>query len=154
MLGWRSGASVSALIVVYSGFRLTYPAPNWAVLPLASIPEAQWPPFSGEDLFDHWSWDHYQAGRIVSLAGLVAGTTDTVFWVDTEAILGSNCCVVARDVASPEGYTLPQGRFVYYQALLARKPVPSLSALLADAGRVDLAPRLRPLARSEAGAPR
>ncbi len=63
--------------------------------------------------------------------------------MDTEAILGSGCCAVARDIKSPDGHTLRCGRYVYYQALQAAKPVPSLEVLLADTGKTDLAPRFR-----------
>jgi hypothetical protein len=80
---------------------------------------------------------------MVSLGGLIAGTTDTVFWADTEAILGWDCCVVARGIASREGYTLPRGYYVYYEALRAGKPVPPLDVLLAHSGKTDLAPRFR-----------
>jgi hypothetical protein len=50
---------------------------------------------------------------------------------------------VAREVRSPEGPVLPRGRYVYYQALRLGKRVPPLKALLADTGKIDLAPRFR-----------
>ena len=57
--------------------------------------------------------------------------------------LALDCCVVADDIVeSFAGPTLQRGRYVYYEALRAGKPVPSLEALLAGA-KIDLAPRLR-----------
>ena len=61
-----------------------------------------------------------------------------------KAILGSDSCAVARDVSNPEGHTLRRGRYIYYQALRAGKPVPSLTALLSDTSEIDLALRFRP----------
>lgn len=96
-----------------------------------------------ECLFGDWFWEHYRAGNLVCLGGLIAETPDTVFWVDTRAILGSGCCAVARDITSPDGYTLRRGRYVYHQALRADKPMPSLGELLADTEKIDLAPRFQ-----------
>ncbi len=141
LFGWKSGDAVNALIAVYAEYTPVCPEPSWSLMLLVGIPEAQWPPFTGEHLFGHWFWEHYRAGSIVSLGGLIAGTPDTVFWADTEAILGSGCCVVARDIKSPEGYTLQHGRYVYDQALQAGTPVPSLDTLLNDYGKTDLASR-------------
>jgi hypothetical protein len=74
-----------------------------------------------------------------------------VFWTDTGAILGSGCCAVAHDIRSPEGPMLQRGRYVYYQALRAGKPVPSLRVLLAATGKIDLAPRFRRSGHVEGG---
>jgi hypothetical protein len=112
-------------------------------MPLAGTPEAQWPPFTRDRLFGHWFWEHYWAGNIVSVGGLIAGIADTAFWVNTRAILGSDCCAVARDVRSPEEPVLRQGRYVYHEVLRDGKSVPPLEALLAYPGRVDLATRFR-----------
>jgi hypothetical protein len=142
LFGWASGNAIAALIVVYTEYTPENPEPSWAVMPLAGIPEAQWPPFTGDPLFGHWSWERDRAGSVISLADLIAGTPDTVFWVDAKAILGSDCCAVARDLAVPDRHILRLGRYVYYQALQARKPVPPLNALLADPGKIDLALRL------------
>jgi hypothetical protein len=101
----------------------------------------QWPPFTNEHLFEGWSWEYYWAGSVVSLDGLIAGAPGSVFWVDTEAILGWDCCAVARDIGSREGYTLRRGCYVYYEALQAAKPVPPLDELLSGSGTTDLAPR-------------
>jgi hypothetical protein len=143
MFGWRCGNPVTALVAVYAKYTPSCPEPCWTVMPLVGIPEAQWPPFTGECLLGHWFWEHYRAGSIVSLGGLIAETPDTVFWADTEAILGWDCCAVAHDVSSREGFTLRRGRYVYYQALRAGKPVPSLSVLLSDICKTDLAPRFQ-----------
>jgi len=112
-------------------------------MPRAGAPEALWPPFTGGPLLGHWSWDYYRAGSMVPLDRLIAAVPDTVCWVDTAAILGSNCCVVARDITDPSGYTLRRGRYVDYEVLRADKAVPALEALLAGQDKIDLAPRFR-----------
>jgi hypothetical protein len=144
LFGWDDGGAITALIAVYAKYTLESPAPTWATMPLTGIPEAQWPPFTDERLFGQWFWERYRARNIVALGGLIAGTPDTVFWADTKATLGSDCCIVARDIRSTDGHTLSRGRYVYYQALRAGKPVPSLRVLLAGADKIDLAPRFRP----------
>jgi hypothetical protein len=141
LFGWRAADALTALLVVYTTYTPARPEPSWAVMPLAGSPEVQWPPFTRDRLFGHWFWEHYWAGNIVSATGLIAGTADTVFWIDTRAILGSDCCVVARDVRSPGEPVLRQGRYVYHEVLRDRKPVPSLETLLADPSKVDLASR-------------
>jgi hypothetical protein len=151
LCGWDDGGTITALITVYAEYTPKSQVPSWATMPLAGIPEAQWPPFADEPFFGHWFWEHYRAGRIISLDGLIAATPGVIFWADTAAILGSGCCAVAYDIRSPEGSTLQRGRYVYYQALRARKTVPSLKALLADTGKIDLAPRFRRSGRSEGG---
>lgn len=94
-------------------------------------------------LFGHWFWEYYQAGTVVYLDDMIAETQDTVFWVDTTAILGTRCFAVSADVKDPAGCTLPQGRYMTYLTLRAGGPVPSLSDLLADPSRTDIAPRFR-----------
>jgi hypothetical protein len=141
LFGWRFGDAVTALVAIYAEYAPEHPQPCWSVMQLMSIPEEQWPPFTGERFFGHWFWEHHRVGSIVSLGGLIAGTPDTVFWADTEAILGSGCCVVARDIRTPEGYTLRRGRYVYVEALWAGKSVPSLDKLLNDYDKTDLASR-------------
>lgn len=143
VFGWRHGDAVTALVAVYTEHTPESPEPSWTVMPLAGTPEAQWPPFTGERLFGHRFWEQYRAGSIITLDNLIAGTPDTVFWADTKAILGSDCCAVAHDISSPDGPVLRRGRYVYYQALRDGKPVPSLNALLADPGKIDLAPRFQ-----------
>jgi hypothetical protein len=141
LFGWTRENAVTAMVPVYATYALTSPEPRWAVMPLAGIPEVLWPPFTDERLFGHWFWEHYRAGRIVSLDDLIAETPGTVFWVDTEALLGWHCCAVACSINSPEGPGLRRGRYVYYQALRAGKPVPPLDVLLADTGKIDLTSR-------------
>jgi hypothetical protein len=143
LFGWRQDDHVTALIPVYTTFAPRYPEPFWAVMPRVGIPEAQWPPFTDEHLFGLWFWEYYRSGDLVSVDGLIAEAPGTVFWIDTSAILGSDSCAVARDIKSPEGFTLERGRYVYHQALRAGKPTPSLRVLLADTGKTDLAPRFR-----------
>ena len=143
LFGWRHGDAISALVAVYARYTPESPEPCWVVMPLAGLPEAQWPSFTDERLFGHWFWNHYRAGSIIHLTSLfVAGTSGTVFWVET-AELGWDCCVVAHDISPPGGPTLPSGRYVDYRALQAGQAVPSLDALLADTAKIDLAPRFQ-----------
>jgi hypothetical protein len=144
LFGWRWEDEVTALIAVYAKYGPAFPEPTWALMPRAGIPEVQWPPFTGEHLLGYWFWKHYRAGSVDSLGDLIARTPDAVFWVDTETVLGSDCCVVARDIADHKGHALRRGRYVYYEALLAGKPVPPLDVLLSDPNKTDLAPRFRP----------
>jgi hypothetical protein len=143
LFGWVHEDTITALVAVYAEYTADSPQPGWAVMPLAGIPEALWPPFTGEALFRRWSWEDYRAGSLVSLASTIAETPETVFWADTKATIGSDCCVVAHDITGPKGHTLRRGSYVYYQALREGAPVPPVSALLADASTIDLAPRFR-----------
>jgi hypothetical protein len=143
LFGWRYGDAVTALIPVYTTSTPTTPEPFCAVMPRAGVQEVQWPPFTKERLPGHWFWEHYWARKIVSVSGTIAETPATVFWVNTKATLGTNCCVVAQDIESSEGYSLRRGIYVYYKELRAGTPVPSLTVLLADSGKIDLAGRFR-----------
>jgi hypothetical protein len=143
MFGWIDGDSITSLIVIYAKYEVAMPLPRWTVMPDASLPRTQWPPFIGQRLFGHWFWEHLRDGSVVLLDHLVSGTPDTVFWVNTRAILGSDCCAVARDIPGPAGYTLRRGRYVYSEALRTAEPVPSLTELLADPCKTDLAARFR-----------
>jgi hypothetical protein len=143
MFGWREADTVTALIVFYADHKRTYAEPSWTVMPLAGIPEAQWPPFTDQSLLGQWFWELSRAGNIISLADLIAGSPNTVFWVNTDTIVDSDCCAVACDIRSVEGYSLQRGCYVYFEALRAGKPVPPLSALLAIPDKIDLAPRFR-----------
>jgi hypothetical protein len=145
LFGWLPGSAVSALVAVYADYTPEYPEPSWAVLPLAGAPARSWPPFTGEEWLGPWFWEHYKAGKLVSLAALVAANPDTVFWVRTAATLGWDCCVVSRDVTSDACYELPRGCYLYYEALRAGVSVPSAGELLSGPGKTDLAPRLTPL---------
>lgn len=150
LFGWRSGNAVTALVAVYSKYTPECPEPCWVVMPLAGTPEAQWPPFTGEHLFGYWFWEHYRGRSIVSLSGLIAGTPDTVFWAETETVPDGDCCIVARDIWSPEEeLTLRRGRYVYYQVLQAGVTVPSLRTLLDATGKIDMAPRFRRFEHSD-----
>lgn len=143
LLGWTHGGDVTALIAIYARYTPAHPEPGWAVMPRAGTPEALWPSFTGRPLFGHWSWEQYRAGGLVFLDRLIAAIPETVYWVDTTAMLGSNCCVVARDLTDPSGYILRRGRYVDYEVLRADKAVPPLGALLAGPDKTDLAPRFR-----------
>ena len=145
LFGWRSGDTVTALVAFHADYTPTCWEPSWKVMPLAGTSEDCWPPFTREPLLGHWFWNHHWAGRIVSLGDLIAAKPDTVFWTDRKEVLGRDCCVVAHDITSPEGYTLRRGCYVYYEALRPDEPVPPpVKSLLADVGKVDLAPRFRP----------
>jgi hypothetical protein len=143
LFGWTQGEAITALVVIYATYTAVSPKPSWAVMPLVGVPEERWPPFTRERFLGDWFWGHHRAGRVVSLADLVAGMPDAVYWVDTKAALGSDCCVVARDARSPEGPVLQRGRYVYHQVLSAGMEVPSLALLLADPGKTDLAPQFQ-----------
>jgi hypothetical protein len=143
LFGWVSRESVTALIGVNTRYTPAAPVPSWAVMPRASLREVDWPPFASEHLFGTWFWEYYRAGEIVWLDGLIAETTGLVLWVNTTAILGSDCCVVARDIKKPGGYTLRHGCYVDCEALRAAQPVPSLARLLADPDKIDLGPLFR-----------
>jgi hypothetical protein len=151
IFGCADLSAFSALLIVYTDSGPTRPLPSWSVMPLAGLPEPRWPPFAGPRLFGPWFWDACRAGSVVALDDLIARSPGSVFWVNTQAILGSDCCVVARDLTDPMGRTLRRGRYVYSEALRSRLPVPSLTALLADTEKVDLAPRFRPLAATMPG---
>jgi hypothetical protein len=141
LFGWKSDDGVTALVTIAVKYTPAHPEPSWSLLLLADVPDAQWPPFVAEPHFGSWFWSHYRARRIVWLDNLVAATPDTVFWVDTEAILDSDCCIVTRDIESPQGYLLRRGRYVYGQALEDGKRMPSLAELLASPDKTDLASR-------------
>jgi hypothetical protein len=140
LFGWKHRDTITALVVVYTEYTLASAQPSWAVMPLAGAPEELWPPFTNERFLGHWFWEYHRAGSIIFLADLVAGMPDTVYWVDTKAALGSDCCAVARDVRSPGGSTLRRGRYVYQDVLRTGKMVPPLAVLLADTSKTDLAP--------------
>jgi hypothetical protein len=143
LFGWSGGDAIAALVVIDAVYTPASPSPSWTVMPLAGIPEAEWPPFTREPTFGYWFWEHYRAGSVISLSDPVAATPDTVFWVDTKSVLGSDCCVVTRDMSAPRGQTLRRGCYVYYAALQADQAVPPPSALLAGASKIDLAPRFQ-----------
>jgi hypothetical protein len=140
LFGWREADVVTALVAIYAEYTLGGQEPCWSVMPLAERPAARWPPFTAEHVFGPWFWEYYHAGRLVSLDRLIAATPGTVFWADTEATIGSGCCIVARDVEG-EGFTLPRGRYVHHSVLTSAAPVPPLDALLAGTGTTDLSPR-------------
>lgn len=137
LFGWVDHGEVSALISVRTEYDPAHQVPGWSLLPRTDA--AQWPPFAGEHLFGRWFWDHYRAGRIVDLAGLVEASPASVFWV-LPAGAGAGCYAVARSLTSPGGWSLPQGRYVYHKPLSSGEPVPSLGDLLADPSAADLAP--------------
>lgn len=143
LFGWAYQEIVTALIVIYASYRPDSPAPVWSVMPLVGTPESQWPPFSIERFFGRWFWKDYQAGNIVLLDGLIAANPGIVFWLDTYQALGSGCCVVASDIKTSEGRILRRGKYLGAAALRAGAAMPSLTSLLAEAGKTDLAFRFQ-----------
>jgi hypothetical protein len=143
LFGWIQENAVTALIGVQTQYAPASPVPSWAVMPLASIHVARWPPFAGDRLFGPWFWEYCRAGTIVPLDDLIARTADLVFWVDSKDVLGSDCCAVAQDVQGAAGYILRQGCYVNCVALRSGKSVPSLAQLLASTDKTDLGPRFR-----------
>ena len=147
LFGWIHGAPVTGLIVVYARQTTHRPVPSWSVMPLVGAPEAEWPPFTDERLFGPWFWEHYRAGNVSYLGDVVAAAPDTVFWVDMYEALGSDCCVVARDLKTPDGHILTRGTYLDSAALRAGAAVPTMAELLADVGKTDLAPLFQVPAR-------
>jgi hypothetical protein len=143
LFGWRSGDTITALVTFHADCTPTCPEPSWKVMPHVGISHDCWPPFTDEPFLGQWFWSHHRAGRIVSLGGLIAGQPGVVFWTDREEILGRDCCVVAHDITSSNGYSLRMGRYVHYGALRIQGPIPPVNSLLADVGKVDLAPRFQ-----------
>ena len=143
MFGWTTDDAVDALVVVYSEHVPGRPVPCWTVMPLAGLPAARWPPVTGQRFFGPWFWEEYRAGRIVLLDDVIAQAPGAVFWVNTRQALGSASCAVARDVVGAAGHTVRRGRYVNSEALRAGRPVPSLTALLAEASKIDIAGRFR-----------
>jgi hypothetical protein len=143
LFGCLRGGLVTALIVIYASYAPDRPVPTWSVMPLAETPEEQWPAFTDRHMFGHWFWDHHRAGEIIDLGEVIAATADTVFWLDTYAGLGSDCCAVACDVKTPGGHILRRGRYLGSAALRAGVAVPALAKLLADVSKIDLASRFR-----------
>jgi hypothetical protein len=140
LFGWRDEDLITALVAIYAEYTPGGQEPCWSLLPRAEVPATRWPSFAGQNLFGAWFWDYYHAGDLVSLDRLIAAIPGTVFWADTEATLGSGCCVVARDVKG-DGFTLPRGRYVHHSVLGSAAPVPPLDALLTGARMADLSPR-------------
>ena len=143
VFGWKSGQDITALVTFYVRYTPECPEPSWAVMPLADLPEIQWPPFTGRHVLGGWFWEYHQTGAIIWLDRLIRQNPRAVYWVDTKEFLGWDCCVVARDIAIRDGFTFRRGRYVYYEALQAGNAVPALDALLADADKTDLASRFR-----------
>ena len=101
-------------------------------MPRVGTPEGQWPAFTDERPFGHWFWEHYRAEELISLDCLIADTPETVFWVSTKTVLGSDYCAVAQDAKCPGGCTLRRGVYVPFQAISPGSRLPPLSDLLAD----------------------
>lgn len=139
LFGWIHDDVVTALVVVYAD-ESENPVPSWSIMPLAGTPEWQWPSFTDELLFGSWFWKHYRAGEVVCLGDSIAQNPGAVFWVDTKAILGSDCCVVEHDIVVSSGHTLPRGSYAYFAALREGKPVPQPEVLERDSDKIDLAP--------------
>lgn len=141
LFGWRPRNGYIAALIC---FRVK-PAPQgpmFSTLPRTDASEAAWEPVA-RPRFGSWFWDYYRDRRIVDLAPLLGGTQDLVFWSDTTSSTGSGSIAVELDLDSPDGWTLPHGAYVYFEALRSGHHVPSLDDLLANPGKVDLGPRFR-----------
>ena len=141
VFGWTENGTITALVVFYTEYDPARTLPRWSVMPMAGMPESRWPPFIGERVFGKWFWGYCQNRATAPLDGLIARNPDAVFWVDARATIGSDCCVVARDLARPEHYLLPRGRYIYSETLRSGQPLPSFRELLAYSGKVDLSTR-------------
>jgi hypothetical protein len=148
LFGWRLRSSVTAIIPIYAQYSFACPTPRWSIMPRVGTSLGQWPDFAGDSFFGSWFWNYCETGNIVSLAALIAQSPGVVFWSDTEKIIGSGCCIVTRNIKSPEGYTFRRGRYVHHQLLREGRPIPSLDVLLTDIPKADLAPRFEPLSFS------
>jgi hypothetical protein len=143
IFGWTGPDVITSIIVIYTQRAPDRPVPRWTVMPLAGTEWDVWPPFTGRQFFGSWFWEHYRSGQLVLLDGVIADNPGAVFWVNTYQALGADSCAVARDIKDPDGPILRRGRYVYSEILRSEQPVPSLTALLADASKTDLAPRFR-----------
>ena len=76
IFGWMGRDAITALVVIYTEYEPDRPTPRWTVMPLAGIPESQWPPFTDRRLFGYWFWEQYRTRRIVSLDRLIAETPE------------------------------------------------------------------------------
>jgi hypothetical protein len=154
MFAWRHGTEVTALIAIYAKYTPSHPQPSWAVMPRADISRALWPPFTGERIFGNWFWEHLRDERIFSLEELITDNPGTVFWVDIEFALSHGCCAVAQSIVAENGYILRSGCYAYYEELKVGSHLPTLDALMADSGRIDLAPRFGVIAHGQSGSER
>jgi hypothetical protein len=143
LFGWLGKDTILALVCCDTASTTAESPPRWSVMPLADSPKSDWPPFVNEILFGDWFWEYYEAGSLVSLDSLIFETPNTVFWVSTQEIIGTDCCAVARDIEGPAGHVLRRGRYVDSEILQPGKLVPPLSSLLADPEKIDLAPRFQ-----------
>lgn len=143
LFGWVGGETITALVPSYTRYTPANPEPSWTVMPRVGVSEIEWPPFTETHIFGQWFWEHYRDGGVVFLGNLIAQTPETVFWMDTEAVLGSECCAVAHNIDSPDGYTLSRGRYVHFEVVRTGKSIPSLGMLLANFSKTDLATRFR-----------
>jgi len=143
VFGWRNERAITALVTFNVRYAPEHSEPSWAVMPLTDVPQMQWPPFIGRRILGRWFWEYHKTGTMVWLDRLITQNPRTLYWVDTKALLGWDCCVVAHDIAARDGFTLHRGRYVYYEALRAGKAIPAIDTLLAEPNKIDLAPRFR-----------
>ena len=139
--GWAPKRTVTALIAIYAQYTEETPEPSWTPMLLAYAARQDWPAFVGERLLGAWFWDGLRTGRIVEVGPSIAASSRAVWWVDTQATLGSDTCAVERPLSLPGGVTLPRGLFVYDKPLRSGRTVPSLESLLVSRDKTDLGPR-------------
>ena len=134
LFGYVSAQRITAVIAFYhDGDR-----PSFAVMPHAGDDRDSWPPFTYEPVLGPWFWNAYQLGRIVNLGPMVATHPETVFWAGTAESLGSNCCVIARDILTDQGAVLRSGVYVRWEPLADGVSPPALSELLLAPDLTDL----------------
>lgn len=137
-LAWQSGGIVTAVMNLIGDEN---PVPTWTSRIPEGLPLSSWPSFVTRGTLGSWFWDYYRSGDIVDLAPLTAATPGAIFWAQP-ASLTWPCCAVARDITSPDGWTLPQGAYVYFESLQNGETAGSLDELLAG-HLTDLSPRFR-----------
>jgi hypothetical protein len=137
LFGWRCGGEITTMIAFYAEYASGAPEPCWSVMPRADTSEQQRPSFPS---FGRWFWTLLGSGSVIYLGDLISTFPGTVFWSDTEQIIGSGSCLVTRDIER-DGLTLRRGRYVHHSVLRSGEDIPSLEVLLAETHTTDLAPR-------------
>jgi hypothetical protein len=143
MFAWRDGYTLPALLAFYADAEKDV-SPYWTTMQTvdadrpAPVPQCS----AGIKCWERF-WGLYDAGDIIPATALVARNPGTIFWADARESLEYGCFVVARDVATLEGYVLPRGCYVHSDDLQAGGSMPMVDIVLADPGRVDMAPRVR-----------
>lgn len=134
LLGWKVDGVVTAVIATFTSAR-DEPDPTWLPIVRIGSDVSQWPQFVTDSYEEigQWLWNGYNNGDLVSLAKLIADTSESVYWVEGEE---SSYLYVKHDVVY-EGITLPAGAYAFSERVKAGLQEPSEAVL---EGRHDLAP--------------